>query len=456
MSKKNTFFQLTIPSSNLKFFHLFTYLTVISLFVPYATASAQDRGNPTLNPKITQDTTSSKPLKTANPTPVFEPFTGKLNKTQVRLRLQPSYDAPIARELNRNDLVLITGETEDFYAVLPPPETKGYVFRTFVLDNVIEGNRVNIRLKPDLDAPVISQLNAGDKVEGTIYPNSNKWLEIKLPPSARFYIAKEFIEKAGDAGYIARMEKRKEDVYRLLRTTEAVSNTEMQKSFDQINLNGVKANYQQIAVDYTDFPEAGIKAKELLNQLQDAYASKKMAYLEEQANHSTKKLQTERERLTQDLKQQQAKIADLQQLVEKQKESAAFLSPSEPSGQEVLTTSKKNASPPLNQTAWLPQEQKLYALWSQQASDPSLEAFYAEQKNHAITLKGVVDPYLRPVKNKPGDYMLIDPTSRIPLAYLYSTQINLQDYAGSEVKILAAERPNCNYAFPAYFVLEIE
>lgn len=47
-----------------------------------------------------------------------------------------------------------------------------------MLDNTIEGNRVNVRLEPNLEAPIIAQLNAGDKIEGQISALNSKWYEI--------------------------------------------------------------------------------------------------------------------------------------------------------------------------------------------------------------------------------------------------------------------------------------
>ena len=137
----------------------------------------------------------------------FEPFTGKISKSKVRLRLQPNYDGQVIQELNQGDIYIILEETEDFFAVKPSSDFKAYVFRTFVLDNVIEGNRVNVRLKPDLDALVIAQMNSGDRVEGTVHSANPKWLEINMPESARFYVAKEYVEKIGDGNYLARLEK---------------------------------------------------------------------------------------------------------------------------------------------------------------------------------------------------------------------------------------------------------
>lgn len=389
-------------------------------------------------------TTAATTSPKVTPQVKWNRFTGKINKNKVRIRLQPNYDAPVMRELMRNDLVLIVGETDDFYAIQPPEGTKGFVFRTFILDGVVEGNRVNVRTKPDLEAPVILQLQSGEKIEGTLDSQNPKWLTIRLPASTQFYVAKDFIEKVGDADYLSKMEKRKEEVFRLLKTTETLSQTELQKPFEQIQIGSMEKNYQSIVADYPDFPEAGQKAQELLHQMKSSYTAKKMAYLEEKTARSSEELLKEKERLASDLKVQQTKMAALQKQVDKQ--------------QTPINTqpSTIKGSPSRVNTVWTAQEDRIYQSWASGVLTPSRESFYEEQKQNAVELRGVIDPYHRPVKNKPGDFMLLDPSSGLPIAYLYSTVVNLQEHAGVEVSLLASERPNCDYAFPAYFVLEIE
>src|SRR5271168_5087155 len=71
----------------------------------------------------------------------FKPFTGKVLANKVRVRVKPDYDSHIFRQIGKNDLLLIVGEEGDFYAVQPPKDTKAYVFRSYILDNVVEANR---------------------------------------------------------------------------------------------------------------------------------------------------------------------------------------------------------------------------------------------------------------------------------------------------------------------------
>src|ERR1700721_4079910 len=85
---------------------------------------------------------------------IFKPFTGKVAANKVRLRVKPDLESHILRQINKNELLLIAGEEGDFYAVEPPKDTKAYVFRSYILDDRVEANRVNIRLKPQGDPPI--------------------------------------------------------------------------------------------------------------------------------------------------------------------------------------------------------------------------------------------------------------------------------------------------------------
>ena len=169
--------------------------------------------------------------------------------------MQASYEGGIVRELNKDEMVSVLGETDGFYAIHPPSDLRGYVYRTYVLDNIVEGDKVNVRLKPDREATIATQLKAGDRVDGVPSAAQNKWLEIKFPNTTRFYIAKEYVDKAGDIGYKDRLEKKGIAAFDLLAATNEMSRTTLQKPYEQMGITGIKANYQHLINDYPEFPE---------------------------------------------------------------------------------------------------------------------------------------------------------------------------------------------------------
>lgn len=344
----------------------------------------------------------------------YNNFTGKIVKGKVRMRGSPNLDSPIIREMSKGELIIVVGEVEDFYAVKPPQDVKGYIFRTFVLDNKVEGNRVNVRLAPNTEAPIIAQMNSGDTAEGTISSLNNKWLEVSPPDTTRFYIAKEFIEKVGDEYHMAKMAKRKDEVNRLLQTTYAISQQELQKPFPEIKIEPLTSNYEMMSKEYFDFPEQAARAKELLEELRENYLHKKISYLEGLAANRQ-------------------------------------LNVPPPVSQQAL----KTPEPSFRIHLWAPIELAHYETWKH-SHEGTLEDFYREELKNAHLITGIVSPYSRSIKNKPGDYVLINKATNLPIAFLYSTKVNLNDHVGKEITVEGIPRPNNHFAYPAFFVHSIQ
>ncbi len=415
---------------------LLTSLTLL-LQTTLCLADASDDPSP---PFLVED---AKPLpqstKAKASSNAFQAFTGRVVKSKVRVRLQPRLDSPIVKELNKGEMFIVVDEADDFYAIKPPADTKGYVFRTYILDGVVEGSRVNVRLEPDVDAPVLAQLNGGERVTGTVSALNNKWLEIAPPASSRFYIAKDFVEKLGNASELAKIERRRDEVNFLLNSTYIESQNEMQKDFPNINLDTIYANYNKVINNYSDFPEQAARARELTTKLQDDYLQKKIPYLEAQAKMG-------HQQYSEQLKAQQQKLSQLEQQLQRER-----------SGKGGVAISTANQSGINNKmSAWLPAEQQIYQTWAAENNQGTMDDFYADQRQKAIPITGIVELYPRVIKNKPGDYVLMSQANQQPTAFLYSTLINLQDRIGQEVTLYAVPRPNNNFAFPAYFVISIE
>ncbi|MEI8125080.1 MAG: SH3 domain-containing protein [Parachlamydiaceae bacterium] len=426
---------------------LFLSSTALLIIQALPLPAANPAQKPTVNaPTGTSTNQSASAQGTETPSVPFNAFTGKITKNKVRLRIQPSLDGPILKELNQGDMLIITGESDDFYSVQSPAGVKAYIFRTYVLDNTVEATRVNIRLEPDLDAPVIGQMHAGDHVEGVISPINSKWLEIAPPASSRFYVAKDYVENIGAPAMMAKIEKRRDDVNMLLNSTYVASQQEMQKPFPEINLDTIYANLNKVVNDYKDFPEQVARARELLSGIQDAYLQQKIVFLETKTKSVQEDWQAKASQLSEQMKSQQQKMS----MMERQLNH---------SGDSKMGETGKGSAPvgmSSKIAAWLPAENSLYDAWLQSNPGKSQDEFYGEESTQAVALKGVVEPYNRVVKNKPGDYILVNPASHLPIAYIYSTHTNLQDLVGHEVTIYGSPRDNHNFAFPAYYILSVE
>lgn len=345
----------------------------------------------------------------------FSAFTGKVKGSKVRVRLQPDLSGKILKELLKNDLVSVVDEEGDFWAIQAPEGIKAYVFRSFVLDNVVEGNRVNIRLEPNLEAPVIGHLNSGDKIKSVICPVNNKWLEISPPSQAKFYVAKEFIEHVGGPELKNQLDKRKTTVDQLFEGAALLSKSEMLKSFEEIDFERIRRSYDTIISQFTDFPESVEQAKSILSSLHDAYVEKRISHLESKTAASTHPIE-------------------------------------EPSTQ--MRISEALLHPNDRMKMWEPIEEALYLTWSHLNEEKDLDDYYKEQELVAVSISGILEAYSSPVKNKPGDYILKD--KDLPVAYIYSTKIDLQNFVGKKVNLVGSPRPNNNFAFPAYYVHTVQ
>jgi hypothetical protein len=338
----------------------------------------------------------------------FKPFTGKVKGKKVRLRASADLDGAVIRELSQGELISVVEDKGDFWGVVPTNESKAYVFRSFVLDNTIEGTRVNVRLKPNTEAPVIAHLNTGDKVEGQVCSSNNKWVEIKAPESARFYVAKEFIDNVGGPEMKSQSEKRLSHGRQMLEASLSIAKAEMKKSFDRIEQDKITSPLKGLIEEFSDMTEIVNVAQTELIALQELLLQKKISYLEDKAR-------------------------GIEPISELAKEADA-------------QTEKMKM--------WEPIEEALYLSWSAMNEDKNQEHYYEEQKLSSVAVSGVVEAYETSSRNKPGDYLIKDGAQT--KACIYSTKIDLNKYVGKRVTVYGIERPNNNFAFPAYFVVEAE
>ena len=352
----------------------------------------------------------------------FKPFTGKILGNGVRMRLSPDVESPVIQEIYKGELVVVSGEKNDFYAIDAPADLKVFIFRSFVLDNIVEGNRVNVRLSPELNAPVVGYMNTGDRVEGTISDKNHKWLEIAPPKNVRFFIAREYIDKIGGPDLKVERDKKKNNVAQLMDAADLLSQSEMMKPFQEIDYERISESYNTVIRDYADFPAQADKAKAKLMEVQEAYLQKKLAYLESKASRMSREMAAH-----------------------------GIESSSTPTSVEHT---EATMSPKERMKIWERVEESHFLAWAASHHQKTIEDFYEDQKMASVRITGIVECYTDLVKNKPGNYIVRD--RDMPRAYLYSTFVNLQNYVGKYVTLVATPRPNNNFAFPAYFILEVE
>jgi hypothetical protein len=340
-----------------------------------------------------------------------EPFTGKIKGRKVRMRLKADLDSRVMKELSKGELVKVVGEKGDFWAVEAPQETDAYVFRSFVLDGTVEGSHVNVRLEPSTDAPILTHLNSGDHIENaSVSPINSKWLKIALPAHTRFYVAKDYVEYAGGPEVKERLEKRRHTAEQLLEASAVLGKAELRKPFEEIDFDRVAKGYRSVIDDFSELSELVDQAKESLASFQEEYLQKKISHLDQEAVATTRRpgnsLETAGDAMTDKMR------------------------------------------------LWEPLEEALYSSWSTLNDNKSRQDYYEEQTLASVEISGIVEPYVTPAKNRPGDFIVRD--KDLPVAYIYSTKVNLQNLVGKQVKLVGVPRPNNNFAFPAYYVIAAE
>jgi hypothetical protein len=345
--------------------------------------------------------------ETTNNFKTFAHFTGKVKGERVALRPSSKPGSVVIKELKTGDLVLVVGEEGEFYKVLPSLDFKVYVFRSFVLNNTIECNRVNVRTGPSLESPAIALLNSGDRIEGTISDSNPKWYEITPPKGIFLYVAKEHIDHVGGPNLKVELDKKMALGKEKLDATKELTQSELTKPFQEIDFQHIVQAYQDIMSAYEEITDVAQEAKNALIAFQKEYTQHKTTH---------------------------------------------FFEENPPSNIEAKTS----IVPTEKIEFWQPIEKALYQVWATSSEDPTTDEFYQEQRETAETITGFIEPYSTSVKSRPGDFILKDKDKGLIIAYLYSTQINLQEFVGKQVTAIVAPRDNNNFAFPAFFVLFIE
>lgn len=392
----------------------------------------------------------------------FEPFTGKVTASRVRMRIQPDLDSYIVKELEEGEMVAIIGEVHDFYIVSPPAGQKTYIYRKYVFDNVIAGEHVNVRLTPDMESPVLGQLNNGDHVVGSLVEPGSHWLPIEPPEGICFFVAKDFVRNVGGPELVQNRETRLSEVGHLMNQAYLVGQSELRKPFEEVDIAKVKEGFEKVINEYSDFPEFVEKAQTVLAMAHDLYLQKKIAFLESKTQKNSVEWAAKNAELNEQLEDYQKQIAYYQEQLED----------ATPKKEEVVAAVAEQVVQPTlivenleeyfvdreamtdRMRVWEPTEEALYQQWSMENEDRPIEEFYAEAAFDADMIEGIVENYTRPVLNRPGDFLLR--VDNRPVAFLYSTKVNLEDTVGHKVRVKAIERPNNHFAFPAYYVISVE
>lgn len=351
-------------------------------------------------------------------------YTGQVQNNKVRLRLSPSLSSEVLEEVNKGELLAVVGEVDDFLEVEPPEEFACYVYASYIEEGKSIASNVNVRLYPAIDAPVLAQLNEGDLV--TVIPDTahRGWIKVAPPKKVKFYVAREFVKEVGGKHYIETQRQRTKEVQALLDKAEKTHDSEFTKPFMQIVLHKVLDPLKEIVNDYKDFPDQMNRAVVLLHKYRQDYLQLKVQFLENQ--------------------QQSAAV-----LVEPFNHSLIPQKEEAPAQVDVVQSF-------IPKSHFKDQEEEIYLRWSVENPGLNRESYKNSELKKAIELQGVLEPFPRHVKNQPGDYILVHPINKLPIAYVYSTMVPLKEWEGQEVTVVVTKRPHNHFPFPAYHVWNIK
>lgn len=364
------------------------------------------------------------------------------------MRLQPDLSSPVVDLLEEGSYLMVLNEQGDFYSVAPLSGKKAFIYRPYVLDGRVEGSHVNVRLEPDVDAPVVTQLNTGDSVQGEVCAANPRWLEINMPENVQFYVAKEYLENIGGPELVTQRQKRQEEVNGLLQSAYLAGQKLLSHSQESSDLEDIEAQFARIRADYPDFPEYGSRADAVYQVVQQLYLEQKLA-----AN----KVGADQEMLV-PLEVRLPSFDELafgthkEKVLEAPLRVVADLETVSPTASAHSAIERDFVTDKM--LAWEPIEERFFEVWSMHHNQENRDAFYAEQMLDGVTLTGIIEAYDRPVRNRPGDFLLVN--NNRPVAFLYSTRVNLEEKVGQQVTVRGLSRPNHHFAFPAYFVLGLE
>ncbi|WP_348660426.1 SH3 domain-containing protein [Chlamydiifrater volucris] len=362
----------------------------------------------------------------------FSPFTGEVKGSKVRLRQAPNTDSTVIKELSKGEKLLVIGTHSEYYVVKSPASVTGYVFKTFVLDGVVEGEQVNVRLEPSTSAPVVTRLSKGTEINTVANSSQGKWLEIALPEHCVFYVAKSYINNIGAPEVYETLEHNRKIAFDLLESASSFAFRELEKPLKAVDLEAIYSKVNLVQTEeFSDVPELQKKIQEVLEKIQDRYLEKTSSE-ESVVCSKTPSSKAPLSYLPKPLENYMGKSL-LSQHIRKQ------------------TTIK--CSPQTKGRVTM--ENSLFSVWAnmQDSKTVTLEDFYKSELSKASTLRGTIEQYTHVVRNNPGDYLLKDQENT--LAFLYTTRFNMEAWVGKKVVVQVVSRPNNHFAFPAYFVMSI-
>ena len=111
---------------------------------------------------------------------------------RVSLRAKPDINGDLLERAMRGEEMVCIEKTNGWVAVQAPDSLDFWVAGEFVVNGVIQPEKLNVRSGPSLNYSVVAVLSKGDTV--SLRGEFNDWLKIAPPPGSRVWISADFVE----------------------------------------------------------------------------------------------------------------------------------------------------------------------------------------------------------------------------------------------------------------------
>ncbi|MBN1918287.1 MAG: SH3 domain-containing protein [Verrucomicrobia bacterium] len=183
--------------------------------------------------------------------------TGEVNAHEVNVRAGAHLNYEILTQLDKGDLVLVTGTRGEWTRIAMPPGVLAWVSTDYVAeDGLVEAANVNVRSGAALDHIVLCQLPRDAQVIIRTQSADGKWYGIEPPETAYAWIASELVDDKGDASLYTEWAPRKAKCLALLASADRFRNYELKQPEAKIRFDAMLENYARIETSYADMPEA--------------------------------------------------------------------------------------------------------------------------------------------------------------------------------------------------------
>lgn len=183
------------------------------------------------------------------------PFVGKSKGAHINVRSGGNLNYEVLTRLEDGQEVIVLREVLGWFEILPPEGVCLWIHQSFVKDNQIMTDSVNIRSRPSLESSVNAQMSRGETIEPIL--QEGEWLKIKPPAGARSWVNKDYVIYDRPYEMVpenpASHEKNTPPVMtsaQALKLIEDFERGEFYKPVDQIQFDELTARYEKLIQDF--------------------------------------------------------------------------------------------------------------------------------------------------------------------------------------------------------------